>query len=191
MKTCYCYETNKTYPCIKAFFQEENLPLNKYPRTTTTLRYSQVAEVEGYHIGYDENAVRAEAAEWRQPREGLDVEVNAKGEVRKKSTKLMKSPTYDQFGYLYIILKAADGSQRAYRVHRLVAEAFLPDYREDLVIDHLNGIRDDNRLENLAIKSQSENLQARDERNKPLYMELRRLVKTYGYDETLEILQRF
>ena len=118
------------------------------------------------------------------------MEVNRKGELRKASTKTAKNPTYDSLGYQYIIVRG-DNKSKAYRVHRLVAEAFLPNYDEHLIIDHLNGIRDDNRVENLCVKTQTENLAARDERNAPLYQELRRLIMTYGYDETLEILQQF
>ena len=191
MKTCYCYETDKTYKCVKDFFKEQGIDMNKYARTTTTLRYSQVAEVCDYHIGYEEAAVRKEVDDWRQPSPDLDIEVNRKGESRKKSTKLLKTPQYDQFGYQYLSLKNAEGKQRCYRVHRLVAQAFLPNYSEELVVDHLNGIRDDNRLENLAMKTQQENIQARDANNQPLYQELRRLVKTHGYEKTLEILKQF
>ena len=191
MKSCYCYETNKTYKCVKDFFKEEKIDMNKYARTTTTLRYNQVAEICNYHIGYEEDAVRREVDEWRQPSPELDIEVNSKGEVRKKSTKLLKTPQYDQFGYLYISTKTPEGKQKSFRVHRLVAQAFLPNYSEELVVDHINGVRDDNRLENLAMKTQQENIQARDANNQPLYQELRRLVKTYGYEQTLEILQRF
>ena len=34
-------------------------------------------------------------------------------------------------------------------VHRLVANAFLPNSSTEQVIDHINGIRDDNRVKNL------------------------------------------
>ena len=191
MKKCYCYETDKTYNCVKDFFKEVDINLNKYARTTTTLRYSQVAEVCGYHIGYEEAAVKQEVDQWRQPSPDLDVEVNREGQVRKKSTKLIKTPQYDQFGYQYLSIKSPEGKQKNYRVHRLVAQAFLPEYSEDLVVDHVNGIRDDNRLDNLAMKTQQENIQARDANNQPLYQELRRLVKTHGYEKTLEILRQF
>lgn len=35
--------------------------------------------------------------------------------------------------------------------HRVIAQAFLPDYSEDLQVDHINGITTDNRLENLRM----------------------------------------
>ena len=189
MKTCYCYETNQTYESIKACFKALGIPDNKYQRTTNTLKHSQVAEVGGYHLGYTAEAVAQELDKWR-PIPELDVEVNAEGQVRKLSTKTLKNPTYDSLGYQYIMIKTPT-SYKAYRIHRLVAQAFLPNYDEHLIIDHINGIRDDNRVENLCVKTQSENLAARDERNAPLYQELRRLILTYGYDETMEILKQF
>lgn len=189
MKKCYCYETDKEYESIKVCLTELGLPESKYGRLTSTLRHSQVAEVDGYHIGYDRKTVADEISEWRQPRPNLDVEVNRKGEVRKKSTKTLKSPAYDNHGYLYLMISDGTG-YKTFRVHRLVAQAFLPDYDEHYVVDHLNGIRDDNRVENLCIKTQTENLAARDENNKPLYQELRRLVMTYGYDKTYELLSK-
>ena len=189
MKSCYCYETNQTYESIKACFKALGIPDNKYQRATSVLKHSQVVEVGGYHLGYTPEAVVQEIDTWR-PIPGLDVEVNANGQVRKLSTKVLKNPTYDNLGYLYIMIKTPT-NYKAYRVHRLVAQAFLPNYNEHLVIDHINGIRDDNRVENLCVKTQSENLAARDERNAPLYKELRRLIVAYGYDKTMEILKQF
>lgn len=189
MKSCYCYETNQTYESIKACFKALGIPDNKYQRATNTLKHSQVVEIGGYHLGYTPEAVTRELNTWRAIPE-LDVEVNAEGQVRKLSTKTLKIPTYDSLGYQYLMLKTST-NYKAYRVHRLVAQAFLPNYDEHLVIDHINGIRDDNRVENLCVKTQRENLAARDEKNAPLYRELRRLILTYGYDGTMEILTKF
>lgn len=189
MKKCYCHETGQEYASVKVCLMELGLPENKYGRLTSTLRYSQVAEVNGYHIGYSKEAVVSEMDEWRQPHPSLDVEVNRQGDVRKKTTKLPRNPSYDGNGYQYLMINDGTG-YRTYRVHRLVAQAFLPEYDEHHVVDHLNGIRDDNRVENLCVKTQVENLAARDENNKPLYEELRRLVRTYGYEKTLEWLKK-
>ena len=189
MKSCYCYEINQTYESIKACFKALGIPDNKYQRATNTLKHSQVVEIGGYHLGYTPEAVAQELNTWRAIPE-LDVEVNADGQVRKLSTKTLKNPTYDNLGYQYIMIRTSTGN-KAYRIHRLVAQAFLPNYDEHLVVDHINGIRDDNRAENLCVKTQRENLAARDEKNAPLYQELRRLILTYGYDETMEILKKF
>lgn len=63
-------------------------------------------------------------------------------------------------GYLMVSLSRA-GKGRSVLVHRLVAEAFLGPRPPDAQIRHLNGDRFDNRLENLAYGSASENMQDR------------------------------
>ena len=190
MRQCYCKETDTTYESIKACINALNLPTEKYLTLTNILRNHSVATIDQYHIGYSKEAVLDDLDTWRQPCPDIDIEVNRKGEVRKRSTKLPKSPSYDKLGYLYIVINTDSGA-KSLRVHRLVAQAFLPNYDEHLVIDHLNGIRDDNRIENLCVKTQTENIAARDANNQPLYQELRRLIKIYGYEKTLDILKQF
>lgn len=55
-------------------------------------------------------------------------------------------------GYLRIEI-----NKKAYSIHRLVYETFVGPIPQNMVIDHINGIKDDNRLENLRCISQSEN----------------------------------
>lgn len=43
-------------------------------------------------------------------------------------------------------------------VHRLVAMTYLSDYANELQVNHRNGIKDDNRVSNLEMSSQSENM---------------------------------
>lgn len=49
------------------------------------------------------------------------------------------------------------GKRRLFMLHRLVAEAFIGPRPENYVINHKNGIKDDNRVDNLEWVSRSEN----------------------------------
>ena len=55
---------------------------------------------------------------------------------------------YHTAGYLIVQLNNHK-NQKTMRVHRLVAEAFIPNPENKPFINHKNGIKDDNRLENL------------------------------------------
>ncbi|MBT2467829.1 NUMOD4 motif-containing HNH endonuclease [Streptomyces sp. ISL-66] len=60
-------------------------------------------------------------------------------------------------GYLRISLKDSHGIRSTYQVHRLVARAFLGEPQPGHQARHLNGVRTDNRLDNLAWGTASEN----------------------------------
>lgn len=59
-------------------------------------------------------------------------------------------------GYSRVNLHS-DGKQRCYSVHRLVAKAFIPNPEAKPQTNHKNGIKTDNRLENLEWATRSEN----------------------------------
>ena len=50
-----------------------------------------------------------------------------------------------------------NGEMKDFKVHRLVATAFIGDIPDGFVINHINGIKDDNRVENLEICTYSHN----------------------------------
>lgn len=64
-----------------------------------------------------------------------------------KREKILKK-SFSTTGYLKIGLKK-DGKFKNYKVHRLVAEAFIPNPCNYPIINHINGNKIDNRIENL------------------------------------------
>lgn len=87
-------------------------------------------------------------------------EIGDKGTIishRNGSPKKLKGK-YDKDGYKEYQLRSNDGKRKYRRGHRLVGLAFLgePPSNEH-VINHKNGIKDDNRLENLEWVTISEN----------------------------------
>lgn len=69
--------------------------------------------------------------------------------------KILK-PKTDKDGYKLINLYK-DKKSYTLKIHRLVCEAFIPNPDNKPQVDHINTIRDDNRIENLRWCTQSEN----------------------------------
>lgn len=87
--------------------------------------------------------------EWRQsyifPNEYM---VSSDGQVFSvRSNKVIK-PNYDKFGYLYYVL-CVNGERKTVKAHRLVAKTFIQNPDNKPTINHINGIKDDNRVSNL------------------------------------------
>lgn len=66
------------------------------------------------------------------------------------------SPKIDKDGY-EIVGFSKNNQRKYFRVHRLVAEMFMDKFNSDLQINHINGIKNDNRIENLELVTSKQN----------------------------------
>jgi hypothetical protein len=72
-----------------------------------------------------------------------------------KNNKFLK-PTLDKRGY-YRIGLSFNGKSKTFKLHRLVAEMFIPKIEGKNQVNHINGIKIDNRIENLEWCNNAEN----------------------------------
>lgn len=82
--------------------------------------------------------------------------VSDDGQVYSVYTNKLINSAPDKDGYSYYTLCVA-GDRHTIKTHRLVAEAFIPNPDNKPAIDHINGNRLDNRVENLRWVTNKEN----------------------------------
>ena len=93
--------------------------------------------------------------EWRQIVEFNKYEVSNMGNIRSDRGPL--KPGKDTYGYRQINLYK-DGARYTRKVYRVVMETFNPNIENKPQIDHINRIRDDDRVENLRWVTARENV---------------------------------
>lgn len=67
------------------------------------------------------------------------------------------SQTKDRNGYLYVSIKIGS-SRPKFACHRIIAKAFVSGYKEGLHTNHINGVKTDNRPENLEWVTNEQNV---------------------------------
>lgn len=101
--------------------------------------------------------------EWKQIKDFDNYMVSTNGEIMSKSRNGTKGgiikPFFDrkENGYLKVHLYK-NGKQYQPFVHRIVAETFIPKIDGKNEVNHINGNKKDNRVENLQWCSRSENM---------------------------------
>lgn len=102
----------------------------------------EISEIMKYNIKYD-----------------LFVDVNGNIYWRDQYGNInLKKQHIGNGGYMYI---QRGRRKKQLRVHRIVAETFIPNPENKLEVDHINRIRNDNRVENLRWVTRLENVQNR------------------------------
>lgn len=100
--------------------------------------------------------------EWRKTKYADDIEVSNKGRIRTNNwrgtgtKKILK--TWYVNGYVYCNFLDNSGNIKKTPLHRLIAECFIPNPNCFPEIDHINAVRDDNRIENLRWVNHKENM---------------------------------
>lgn len=106
--------------------------------------YYELVDFEGYYVS----------------RKGIlisDYVVGGRGKRDLNNPHIVKYKT-DKDGYCEVCLSKNTKHYRR-RVHRLVAKQFLNDYSDNLEVNHIDGVRDNNSLENLEMLTGQENVQ--------------------------------
>lgn len=100
---------------------------------------------------------------WKPLLEYKGIEVSSIGRIRKaanvrRKERILTDFPKDRDGYCRCSVQRLDGTWTSQPVHRLVAKAFIDNPNNKTQVNHINGIRTDNRVENLEWVTPKENV---------------------------------
>lgn len=78
------------------------------------------------------------------------------GNIIKKYETVLLRGSVDKYGYITIRMMI-DGKKKHVKAHRIIAETFIDNLMNKSEVNHINGLKNDNRVENLEWNTRTEN----------------------------------
>lgn len=94
---------------------------------------------------------------WRNVENHPNYRISSEGRVKNKVTGKVLKGKIDTYGYPQVVL-CENGVKQPALIHRLVAKAFVDGYDDDLQVNHIDGDKRNNNVENLEWVTRSENV---------------------------------
>ncbi|MCQ2585614.1 MAG: HNH endonuclease [Treponema sp.] len=142
-------------------FQVSKLVLKAFTKEPKTIY--KVVHIDGnkennclFNLDYKEEVSCEDFLTFKDIPDFPNYMINKKGDILNKNLNRILKKAYDKDGYVKTTLSVKNQSSY-YRVHRLVALTFIPNPNNLPFVNHINGIKDDNRVENLEWCTAREN----------------------------------